>query len=288
MTLRAYAKINLGLQILGKRPDQYHDIETVFHQINLCDEIDLSENGDSIRFHCDMRELPGDDSNLCIRAVKLLQQITGTAKGVDIVLRKRIPLAAGLGGGSTDAATTLKGLTKLWGLDISNDELRALSLSLGSDVPFFIDGGSAYATGKGEQLQLIELELPYWIVVVTPPVQISTAWAYGNMHVNPHVKREDLRSLIGENMNQPRVLVNKLRNDFEPLVFRHHPEVMRIKEQLVRGGAEFALMSGSGSSVFGLFSDGKYAKELAEALAPQYRTSLTEPFFKPEPIFLSE
>jgi 4-diphosphocytidyl-2-C-methyl-D-erythritol kinase len=288
MTLRAYAKINLGLQILAKRPDGYHEIETVFHQVNLFDEIELIPNQEGIRLTCDNRDVPTDESNLCVKAAMLMQQITGVQEGVDIVLRKRIPLGAGLGGSSTDAAAVLQGLRKLWGLDIASDELRSLSASLGSDVPFFIEGGTAYATGRGEVLETMELEVPYWILLVTPPVHVSTAWAYGNIRLNPNLRRENLKALVCEHLQEPRVLVNKLRNDFEPLIFREHPEVMRAKEILVRGGAEFALMSGSGSSVFGFFRNASDAQELAEAIAPMYRTSLTEPFFKPEPLFLSE
>lgn len=288
MILRAYAKINLGLQILAKRLDGYHEIETVFHQVNLFDEIELIPNDEGTRLTCDNPDVPFDERNLCVKAVALVQKITGVRDGVDIVLRKRIPLGAGLGGGSADAAAVLKGLRKLWGLDISNDELRSLASSLGSDVPFFIDGGTAYATGRGEVLDPLEPEIPYWILLVTPAVHVSTAWAYGHVTLNPNVRRENLKALISEHMKEPRVLVNRLRNDFEPLVFRHYPEVLRAKELLVRGGADFALMSGSGSSVFGFFSDATYAKELAEVITPMYRTSLTEPFFKPEPLFLSE
>lgn len=288
MTVRAYAKINLGLQIIGKRADGYHDIETVFHQVNLYDEIELSQYDNGIRFHCDVREVPADDSNLCVKAALLLRDVTGIPGNVDIVLRKRIPLGAGLGGSSADAATVLKGLRKLWGLEIPDAELRTLSASLGSDVPFFIDGGTAYATGRGERLESMELEVPYWILVVSPSVHISTAWAYGNVQLNPQVRRENLQALVTENIREPRALVNRLRNDFEPLIFREYPEVMRVKETLVRGGADFVLMSGSGSSVFGLFSDGAYAKELSGTLAPAYRKSLTEPLFKPDPILFSK
>jgi 4-diphosphocytidyl-2-C-methyl-D-erythritol kinase len=288
MTLRAYAKINLGLQILAERPDGYHEIETVYHQVNLGDEIELLPSEEGIRLTCDNRDVPTDERNLCVQAVKLLQQITNRSDGVDIILRKRIPMGAGLGGSSTDAAVVLKGLRKLWGLDISDAELRTLAASLGSDVPFFIDGGTAYATGRGEQLEPFELEMPYWILIATPPVQISTAWAYHNLVLNPTLRRENLKSLVSDHLNEPRILVNKLRNDFEPLIFRQYPEVLRIKEQLVRGGADLALMSGSGSSVFGLFRNETSARELAEAFAPLYRVALSEPTFKPEPLFLSE
>ncbi|MGH2568821.1 MAG: 4-(cytidine 5'-diphospho)-2-C-methyl-D-erythritol kinase, partial [Bacteroidota bacterium] len=218
MTLRAYAKVNLGLHILGKRTDGYHDIETVFHQINLFDEIDLTPNEHGIHFHCDVREVPTDDSNLCIKAVMLLRDVTGVRGDVDIVLRKRIPLGSGLGGSSADAAAVLKGLVKLWNLEISDAELRRLGTALGSDVPFFIDGGTAHATGRGEKLEPLELEIPCWILVVTPHVHISTAWAYGNFELNPLLRRENVQGLVSENIRTARVLVNRLRNDFEPLI----------------------------------------------------------------------
>lgn len=282
MTLRAYAKINLGLQILGKRPDGYHDIETIFHQINLYDEIEIVQNESGVHFTTDSANVPTDASNLCVRAATILHDLTGAQGGVEITLRKRIPVGAGLGGGSSDAATVLKGICKLWGLEISLQELHLLSGGLGSDVPFFLDSGTAYATGRGEKLEQLQLSIPYWIVVVTPPVHISTVWAYSNFALDPHLRHENIKTLIRDGLQEPRMLVNKLRNDFEPLVFRSYPEIMRAKESLVTGGADFALMSGSGSSVFGLFSNEAYAKELAEQLGAQYKVSLTEPHFKPK------
>lgn len=282
MTLRAYAKINLGLQILSKRLDGYHDIETIFHQINLYDEIDIVQNGSGIHFTTDSPNLPADASNLCVRAATILHDLTGAQGGVEITLRKRIPIGAGLGGGSSDAATVLKGICKLWNLDISLQELHLLSSGLGSDVPFFLDGGTAYATGRGEKLEPLKLSTPYWIVVVSPPVHISTVWAYSNFTLNPHVRRENMKALVTDGLREPRVLVNKLRNDFEPLVFQRYPEIMRVKELLVKGGADFALMSGSGSSVFGLFNNESYARELTKQLSTYYKVSLTEPHFKPK------
>lgn len=282
MTLRAYAKINLGLQILGKRPDGYHDIETIFHQIDLYDEIDIVHNESGVHFTTDSPNVPADALNLCVRAATILHDLTGAQGGVEITLRKRIPIGAGLGGGSTDAATVLKGICKLWDLDISLQELHLLSSGLGSDVPFFLDGGTAYATGRGEKLEPLNLSMPYWIVVVTPPVHISTVWAYTNFVLNPHLRRENIKAVVTDGLREPRMLVNKLRNDFEPLVFQQYPEIMRVKELLAKGGADFALMSGSGSSVFGLFSNEPYAKEIIEQLAAHYTVSLTKPHFKPK------
>jgi 4-diphosphocytidyl-2-C-methyl-D-erythritol kinase len=316
VTIRAYAKINIGLHILGKRADGFHDIETVFHQINLYDTIALHEIDSDITFRCDDPTLPIDATNLCIRAARLLMDITGSANGVEIHLRKRIPVGAGLGGGSSDAAAVLKGMRQLLGLDISNAELRTLAASLGSDVPFFIEGGSAYATGRGELLETLDLDIPAWILVATPPVSISTAWAYSAVNpTNNDTPREDLRALletwtrtpvtknpsteIESNSGRrntkgdfsstsladyPRrhdALRSRLRNDFEPIVFEHYPEVAAIKRRMLDAGADVALMSGSGSTVFGLFQDEQRAQATDEQLRRDCRTSLTPPSFKP-------
>ncbi len=282
VNVRAYAKINIGLHILGKRTDGFHDIETVFHQINLYDTIALHEADSDITFRCDDPTLPIDATNLCIRAARLLMDITGSANGVEIHLQKRIPVGAGLGGGSSDAAAVLKGMRKLFGLDISNAELRTLAASLGSDAPFFIDGGSAYATGRGELLETLDLDIPAWILVATPPVSISTAWAYSAVNpTNSTTAREDLRTVLTEYFRRHDALCSRLRNDFEPIVFEHYPEVAAIKHQMLDAGADVALMSGSGSSVFGLFQDEQRAQATEEQLRRDYRTSLTEPSFKP-------
>jgi 4-diphosphocytidyl-2-C-methyl-D-erythritol kinase len=284
MKLRAYAKVNLGLQILEKRADGYHTIETVFHQVHWYDEITIEPADSGIQFTTGSDAVPRDEKNLCVRTARLLQETTGTAQGARIVLRKSVPVGAGLGGGSSDAAAVLNGLNSFWGLNLSADQLRQLAEKLGSDVPFFLLGGTAYGTGRGEILEPMELQVPYWILVCTPPVSISTAWAYSDFRKNPHVRREDVRALIRDSFRQPHILVNKLRNDFEPMVFLKYPEVMRLKETLVRGGADFALMSGSGSSVFGLFSNERFARELHDRLAGTYAVSLTEPFFQPQPV----
>jgi 4-diphosphocytidyl-2-C-methyl-D-erythritol kinase len=283
MRLQAFAKINLGLHVVGKRPDGYHDIESIFHQINLNDELEMVQNDEGDVFTSDSSELVSDNSNLCVRAVHVLRDLTGVHTGVEINLKKRIPIAAGLGGGSADAAAVLKGLKKLWTLDVTDEDLETVSATLGSDVPFFLRGGTAYATGRGEKLRPFEVSIPYWILVVTPPIHVSTTWAYTHLTIDEGLRRANLPDLLRAGMAQPGLLREKLRNEFEPVVFAAHPEVRRIKENLLDGGAQVALMSGSGSTIFGLFSEQGPAERIAKDFSPRYHTSITEPLFRPQP-----
>jgi 4-diphosphocytidyl-2-C-methyl-D-erythritol kinase len=281
MKIRAYAKINLGLYVLGKRPDGYHSIETVFRLVDLCDEIEIVQIDQGTQFTTNAVELQDDHSNLCVRAANLLRDLTGIHVGVEINLTKRIPIGAGLGGGSSDAAAVLKGLTKLWALDISREELQTVSASLGSDVPFFFTSQTASATGRGEVLESFDLKIPYTILLVTPNIHVSTSWAYSHLWLRVGTKRPDLRQVLEENLNDPERLREYLVNDFEETVFEQYPEISSIKQRLLSEGASFALMSGSGSSVFGLFTDSSRAKNLAKQLAGTYAVSVTDPEFNP-------
>lgn len=282
MIIRAYAKINIGLHVLGKRPDGYHNIETVFRLINLYDELEFVQDDEGIAFTSNIPLLANDNTNLCIRAANLLRDLTGIHMGVEITLKKRIPLGAGLGGGSSDAAAVLKGLTKLWSLDISIEELQTLSATLGSDVPFFFTSQTAYATSRGERLTPFTVQIPYWILVVTPDIHVSTTWAYSNVHLQQAQNRPDLRGLLETAIDKPAILRSNVTNDFEESVFREFSDISKLKETLLEEGAEFALMSGSGSSVFGFFSSEAKAQHLRSELSSRYSVSITEPQFKPE------
>ena len=200
---------------------------------------------------------------------------------MEITLRKNIPLGAGLGGGSADAAATLKGLAQLWNLDVSSSELRSLALSLGSDVPFFLAGGTAYATGRGEVLEPLTLNLPYWIVVVTPPVHVSTAWAYRTLQGREPRQRADLRSVLNDHLHNPEILGRELANDFEESVFQAHPQIRQARDRMLALGAGCALMSGTGASVFGLTKSEGTAKRLIDELSTIGRVSSSPPFFFP-------
>ena len=282
MTVRSYAKINLGLRILRKRPDGYHDLETVFHRIDVWDEIVLRPTEGTVRLETDRADLPADSSNLCLRAAELLKTKAPAGAGVSISLRKRIPIGAGLGGGSSDAASVLMALKRLWSVEISDDELRVLALRLGSDVPYFLVKGSAYATGRGERLEPIPLVLPYWIAVVVPPVHVSTAWAYQHVRPSDRPGRPSLKDIVLRPNPELRDSLAELSNDFEPIVLASHPEVREAKRRLAESGAASVLMSGSGSAVFALFAEEDSARCALDAVAGvRTMLSLTEPGFSP-------
>ena len=279
MKVRAYAKINIGLNVLGKRSDGYHDLETVFHEIDCFDEIGLERN-EKLAMTADSILVPIDGSNLCLKAATLLQHEKHVRQGVMIHLKKNIPIGAGLGGGSSDAAAVLCGLNQFWELRLSNNQLRALATQLGADVPFFIDGGTAYATGRGEIIEPFSLPIPFWIAVVTPPVHISTAWAYNHLAPKRNGKGSGLQAKLAKQISNPQKLTSAIQNDFESLVFQTYPELNRIKEKLNESGAVFSLMSGSGSSIYGFFEGEKTAIDALSSFPKNYQSSITAPSFK--------
>ena len=296
INLKAYAKINLGLRILSQRDDGYHDIETVFHRVHPYDEIGLEPASD-ITLTINSRVLPSDNQNLCVKAAKLLQLYIGSENGVHIFLNKNIPIGAGLGGGSSDAASTLTGLIKLWHIDISKKELLKIGLQLGSDVPYFLASGTAYATSRGEILEYFEFTLPYWIVIIYPNIHVSTKWAYEairdtryNKHkskVNDPSSSISLRQNLLDNIHNPMQLNIVLHNDFEPIVLHKYETIAYTKVSLYAAGAKFAQMSGSGSAIYGLFTSEQEAKNAAEQLGKRYHVFVTPPNFKPEEIILT-
>ncbi|MDI6802721.1 MAG: 4-(cytidine 5'-diphospho)-2-C-methyl-D-erythritol kinase [Bacteroidota bacterium] len=280
MKIKAFAKINLGLRILRKREDGYHDIETVFHRINLFDELEFSAS-DIISMDCDNPEIPVDENNLCLRAAGLLKLKYDINKGVHISLQKNIPVGAGLGGGSSDAAAVLVHLPKFWGLEISISNLMDIALSLGSDVPYFVKDGTAYATGRGEKLEYIKLDIPYWIILVNPQIHVSTAWAYKNVNINPKKETTNLKNDLIGNIKYPEKLRDLITNDFEEVVFKHYEQIKNIKTHLKELGAAFALMSGSGASGYGFFKTKPDMNEASQKFGSKHKIFITEPFFKP-------
>lgn len=252
----AYAKINLGLRILGKRADGYHDLETFFLQIDLADRLFFEKTaGSGLALTCNQSDLPVDASNLCTRAYQLLCEAASCSFGVRLHLEKSIPAGAGLGGGSSDAAVTLIALNRLFDLQLSKDRLYQLATQLGSDVPFFLTGGLCRGRGRGEILEAYE-ELPdLGILLVTPPVAVSTAWAYKNYNKLGLTKTEKYRKLPSSSIGQLRddELAEVCQNDLEIAVFEKYEELAAIKAQLQRSGAIVSSMTGSGSAMFGLF-----------------------------------
>ncbi len=278
MNLRAYAKINIGLRILGKRTDGYHDIETIFHEVDLYDEISL-EPSDDVRFLTSSTTIPTDDRNLCVKAAHALRTQTHFRGGARICLTKKIPVGAGLGGGSSDAAIVLHGLNLLWHTALPPSELEKIAAPLGSDVPFFIRGGSALGTSKGEVLTALELHIPYWILTVTPSIHISTAWAYSHLQLTDSKRAGTFDSFVQRGLVDRQALAATVTNDFESTVFQSYPEIGQLKEKLMSLGAAFAQMSGSGSSVYGFFGEERVARKAQDTFKP-FVTSLTAPEFK--------
>jgi 4-diphosphocytidyl-2-C-methyl-D-erythritol kinase len=283
LTLQAYAKINIGLRICSKRADGYHDIETVFHRVQPHDEL-IFEPSSVISLVSNKHDLPTDEGNLCIRAASLLQQRYAVKDGVHLSLKKFIPVAAGLGGGSSDAAATILGLAEFWGLAVPAEERQTLGLKLGSDVPYFLTPGTAHATGRGERLNYFPLSLPYWIVLVYPNIHVSTAWAYREARIpaeQSDLAAPTLDELLKEHLGAPDRLRRLIRNDFEQVVFQAYPVVGEIKQRLYDEGAVFAQMSGSGSAVFGFFPEEQSARAAVVRFGKSYQSFLTPPGFSP-------
>jgi 4-diphosphocytidyl-2-C-methyl-D-erythritol kinase len=278
LNVKAYAKINLGLQIVGKRSDGFHNIETVFHRINLYDEITLGAY-ETISLSVNSPAIPQDKENLCWKAAELLQQEFQTKQGAHIRINKNIPVGAGLGGGSSDAAAVLQTLPKLWNKNAEQSLLHTLAIRIGSDVPFFLGHQSAYAEGRGEKLSYLHVELPYWIVVVNPGIHVSTAWAYNTVFrkrngIFPH--RTTLKNMCSL---PPAQWLPAITNDFEEIVFEAYPEIGKIKTKLLALKAVSALLSGSGSSVFGFFEDEADVAHAVKIFEKDYFVNVTEPHF---------
>lgn len=257
LTVQAPAKINLGLEILRRRPDGYHDLNTIFAPLTLFDTITLSLRSDTqLALQIDGNDtLSASDDNLCLKAARLLRQTIGLQMpGIDIYLTKRIPTGGGLGGGSADAAAVLVGALQLWGEQIPADTLHQIGLMLGSDVPFFLDGGVAHAAGRGENLTPHAITLPWSVLLVNPGVHVATPWAFRSLNRTTERAATDLIALLHNGVSNPAFLRDQMVNDFEEVVMLEYPVIRQIKKRLYDAGAMFALMSGSGATLFALFA----------------------------------
>ncbi len=283
MTVRSHAKINLGLRVMGRRSDGFHELTTVFHRIDLFDTLSFEITAGGVSLESNRADIPTDDGNLCVRAARLLlAQERG--KGVHIVLHKNVPAGAGLGGGSANAAAVLRFLPALLGLRFPEEELLEMAAMLGSDVPYFLQDGSALARGRGEILQYFSWRCPWWILLVNPGIHVSTAWAYGSLRLPDQPPAVDLRAALLRAADDPAALALLLHNDFERPVMDVHPEILAVKRRMLDAGAAGALMSGSGSSVFGLFTDERSARACAEGFPAGQLLSITRPGFVPESV----
>ncbi|MED1412380.1 MULTISPECIES: 4-(cytidine 5'-diphospho)-2-C-methyl-D-erythritol kinase [Bacillus] len=253
LLVKAPAKINLSLDVLGKRQDGYHEVKMIMTTIDLADRLELTELvEDRIEILSHNRYVPDDQRNLAYQAAKLLKEKFNVKKGVSITIEKTIPVAAGLAGGSSDAAATLRGLNKLWNLGLTIDELAELGAEIGSDVSFCVYGGTAIATGRGEKIEHIKTPPSCWVILAKPHIGVSTADVYGNLRLNrvTHPNVDKMVEVI--NHGDYKGICDTVGNVLEDVTFAMHPEVARIKAQMKRFGADAVLMSGSGPTVFGL------------------------------------
>jgi 4-diphosphocytidyl-2-C-methyl-D-erythritol kinase len=253
LLVKAPAKINLSLDVLHKRPDGYHEVKMVMTTIDLADRIELTPlPSDTIRIVSHNRFVPDDHRNLAYQAAKLLKERFNVRDGVAISITKMIPVAAGLAGGSSDAAATLRGLNKLWNLGLTLDELAELGAEIGSDVSFCVYGGTAIATGRGEKIEHIPAPPPCWVILAKPTIGVSTAEVYRNLNL-ASIVHPDVDAMVKAIKEQDYDgICSLVGNVLEEVTLKIHPEVAQIKEQMKRFGADAVLMSGSGPTVFGL------------------------------------
>lgn len=253
LLVKAPAKINLTLDVLYKRTDGYHEVEMIMTTIDFADRLELSLlDEDQIRIISHNHYVPDDERNLAYQAAQLLKERFQVKKGALIRIEKTIPVAAGLAGGSSDAAATLKGLNKLWDLGLSVDELAALGAEIGSDVSFCVYGGTALAKGRGELITELPAPPTCWVILAKPSIGVSTAEVYRRLDLNriSHPNTKEMIKAI-ETKDYSKVCEN-LGNVLEDVTMKMHPEVVLIKDQMKRFGADAVLMSGSGPTVFGL------------------------------------
>ena len=290
LNLQAHAKINLFLDVLYQRPDGYHEIETVFQSIGLHDNLTLRRIEQGIKLHCTHPQVPADASNLAYRAAELILATSNTTEGVEITIDKNIPVAAGLGGGSADAAATLVGINELFGLAYERERLMQLGSRLGADVPFCILGGTAIGRGIGEILTPLSPFAGCHLVVANPGFEVKTSWAYRSLNLSGGKKKRSatkiqqkisnfLLTKLEKNVNilgqEIQKVCNEFFNVFESTVIAEYPIIAELKKSLWDAGALGVLMSGSGPTVFAFVFDESHAEVVAERLKTSFCIATT-------------
>ncbi len=276
MIYPSFSKVNIGLKITGRRHDGYHTLHTVFQELDFGDRLRIEKvitTGCTIFANVDWLQV--DETNICHKAYRVLQSVRPDLGGVSIHIEKNVPAGAGLGGGSANAAATLRGINELYGLNISPGELEKLGVGVGADVPFFIRGGTQIGNGIGDVLTPVSPGVKGNYLLVIPEISISTAWAYGKVKkiLEPATETPNFRSFFSGEYSSFEIF----ENDFERIVIPAYPEISAIKEKLLDLGAGFASLSGSGSTVFGIFDDDVSAREAELIFHPLHRTILARP-----------
>ncbi len=262
--IRTPAKLNLRLKVTGRRPDGYHELVSLMVPVDICDVLEFQMTPDKVELAWEGLPVPADENNLVLKAVHAFFGRSGLKGGVLARVTKNIPVAAGMGGGSSDAAATLLSLNHLWSKPLARETLKDLALMLGADVPFFLEPRPSIARGVGEVLEPIEQWPEFWYLIVTPPFQVSTAWVYGNLKLG---LTSDEYVRIKERLGSESLVISQfLENDLESVTSAKFPILDRIKRALLDTGAEGALMTGSGPSVFGVFGSRKQAERAREKI----------------------
>ena len=269
------SKVNIGLKVLNQRDDGYHNIYTVFQELDFGDTIQIEKIDDGCTIKSNVDWIPIDESNICHKAYSALKTKFPDLGGISIHIQKNVPIGSGLGGGSANGATTLKGLNDLYDLNLSDGELEKIGATIGADVPFFIRGGTQLGEGIGDKLTLLPSHIQGRYLLVIPDVSISTPWAYSEL-INKLNSEELMPNFVGF-FSGDYASLKIFENDFERIVIPAYPEIGAIKRKLLELGARFASLSGSGSTVYGIFDEDASAKEAELFFRPTHQTILANP-----------
>lgn len=252
LSIKSFAKINIGLNVISKRDDGFHNLQTIFFPLSLHDLITIKKSN-QFTFTSNDKSLVKDENNLIIKAHNLMKKTFWENLNCEIHLQKNIPIGAGLGGGSSNAASVLKGLNELFSLNADSLKLLSIALELGSDVPLFLEKLPAYAESRGEKLFPIKLNVQGFLLIVNPGIHISTKFVFSR--ITPKSPSKSLKDLIVNNQIKFEDLIKYASNDFEEIVFEEFPEIKEIKDRMIQFGSKLSLMTGTGSTVFGFFDD---------------------------------
>ncbi|MBS4537025.1 4-(cytidine 5'-diphospho)-2-C-methyl-D-erythritol kinase [Clostridium sp. D2Q-11] len=267
MKLNAYAKINISLDVLKKREDGYHEVKMIMQQIDLKDEITLTEIDSGIEIECSDSRVPTDSSNLVYKAYKLISDKFDIGKGIKVRIDKKIPMAAGLAGGSSDCAQTIIGLNEMWDLNLTQEELMDIGVKIGADVPYCIMGGTALAEGIGEELTKLNSFSDKYVLIAKPDIDVSTAYVYNNLDIENIPTHPDTERVIKAIKNDDiYILAENMVNVLETVTIKKYPVINKIKKEMLDRGAIGSIMSGSGPTVFGIFDDYKKGKDCEKFL----------------------
>ena len=264
---KAYAKINLGLDVVRRLPNGYHEVRMIMQTVGICDVLTFKKADTGITLLVDNEELPTDGNNLICKAAKMLLETAGIQGGVSITLEKHIPIAAGMAGGSTDAAAAFLGINELYEIGYTIEQLKELGVKIGADVPYCIQGGTALAEGIGEVLQALPTPPTCHLVIAKPDINVSTKFVYENLRANELEYHPDIDGMIHALKNGDlKGITDRLGNVLETVTVPAYPIIDEIKKTMMGAGAEGSLMSGSGPTVFGLFTDLEKANHAAEMI----------------------